>query len=109
MWLTCGASFLWIRLLPSGVLLDLMGYVFLGTLILACLFSAWHKSCHTAKESDQVKAQEIDAQESTVFSQDDVKPYVETPDVPTREADVKDAAFHEEDGFSKGTGDSTNE
>ena len=108
MWLTSGASFLWIRLLPSGFLIDLLGYVCLASLVLAILFGSWQKASRRGRDEDRAKAQPVTTHDSPLFSSEGGKPRVETSDVPTHEVGVKDAAFQEEDGFSKGADDSAN-
>ncbi len=109
MWIACGVCFLWLRVLPNGSR-DLMGYLFLLTFVLGCVFTNWHKESSAIRQKDRAKAQDVHEHDSPLFSQDGAKPHTEGYCASeAQEEDIKSTASTEDAGFSKGTDDSANE
>ena len=114
-WVACGASFLWIRILPSGSR-NFMGYLFLVTIVLGYFFHTWYKEAEAQRQKDHSKAQSVDEQTSSVFSSDAAKgegqgttPHGDKPhDTATTQLDDKDVLEDGDTGVSKGADDTAN-
>ena len=102
-WVACGASLLWIRILPSGSR-NFMGYLFLVTIVIGYFFHTWYKEAEAQRQKDHSKSQSVDEQTSSVFSSDTGKPH----DTSTTQLDDKDVLEDGDTGVSKGADDTAN-